>query len=165
MQLPLSIHLSIHFIVAGLVGLLAGKFFNELKIGIIAGIMGGFLIDLDHVLEYFFTFGLRFNFTHFFQGRQFLVSNRMLSIFHAWEYILVILLVIFLVRRYHNIKIFFITLVLSATVHLVSDCIINKFPPRNYSIIYRAAKGFNSSLLLDADQLEANNRLKRDLGL
>ncbi len=165
MHIPLVIHLSIHFILAVLAGFLVGKHYHKINVGVIAGIMGGFLIDLDHVLEYFFTFGLRFNFTYFFQGRQFLLSNRTLSIFHAWEYIPVMIIIIYIFRRRQTLKVFLMALTLGATVHLISDCFLNNYPARNYSIIYRASKGFNSSLMLDADQLRFNNQLKQDLGI
>ncbi|MDP2944024.1 MAG: hypothetical protein Q8N57_00385 [bacterium] len=165
MPISLSLHLFIHFIIAALAGLLVGHYFNKVKLGIIAGTLGGFLIDLDHVLEYFFTFGLHFNLNYFLTGRGFLISDRIFLVFHAWEYIPILLIVAWLLRRRKNISIFLLALTFGAIVHMTSDCFLNNYPPRNYSIIYRAAKGFNASLLLSPSQQELNMELKRGLNL
>lgn len=164
MHLPLALHLSIHFLVAVLVGLFVGRHFNKIKLGVIGGIIGGFLIDLDHVLEYFFTFGFHFNLTYFIEARQFLISNKFFLIFHAWEYIPVLLLIAWLLRRRKNITVFLLALTFGGMIHLASDCIINDYPPRNYSIIYRASKGFNASYLLSPEQQELNAKQRQRLG-
>jgi len=165
MHIPLPIHLSIHFILAVLAGFLVGRHYNKVKLGIIAGVIGGFFIDVDHILEYFFAFGPHFNVTYFIQGRQFLLSNRMILIFHAWEYAPILLLAAWLVRRRQSLSVFILTLTFGAMVHLVTDCVLNNYPPRNYSILYRASQGFSASRLLNPDQLEFNAELKQDLGL
>ena len=165
MHIPLAIHLSIHFLLAVLAGFLVGRYFGKVKLGIIAGILGGFLIDLDHVLEYFFVFGPRFNLQYFIQGREFLVSNRIMSIFHGWEYIPLLLLAAWLLRARRNVAIFLVALTVGGFVHLMSDCVLNAYPPRNYSIIYRASKGFDSSYILSPAQLELNDQYRAELGL
>ena len=63
--MPLALHLGIHFALAVLSGYLLGSYFNNKKLGVIFGILGGFLIDLDHVLEYFLVFGPSFNLQYF----------------------------------------------------------------------------------------------------
>jgi len=156
MHLPLALHILIHFILAVLAGWLIGRHFNKIKLGIIAGIFGGFLIDLDHVLEYLFTFGPHFNFISFFAGQEFLASNRILLIFHAWEYIPALLIIALIFRRRKNIYIFLLALTLGGTIHLAADCLINNYLPRNYSLIYRASLGFSASRLLTPEQYEEN---------
>jgi len=165
MHIPLPIHLSIHLLLAVLAGFLVGRRYRQVKIGIIAGVIGGFFIDIDHILEYFFIFGPHFNLTYFIQGRQFLLSDRIILIFHAWEYIPFFLLAAWLLRRRRSLSVFILALTLGATVHLATDCILNNYPPRNYSILYRASHGFTTGRLLSPDQLEFNAELKRDLDL
>jgi hypothetical protein len=165
MHIPLSIHLLIHFILAVLAGFLVGNFFNKAKLGIIAGIMGGFLIDLDHVLEYFFAFGLHFNFRYFIEGREFLISNKIILIFHAWEYIPLLLLAAWFLRARRNVAIFLVALTFGGFVHLTSDCFLNAYPPRNYSIIYRLSKGFNNAYFLSPVQRELNDKYRAELGI
>ena len=84
--MPLYIHLSIHFILAVLVGYYFGWRFKQVWLGIIIGIMGGFLIDFDHVLEYFLYYGWHFNMQYFIESRQFLLTDKIRIYFHAWEY-------------------------------------------------------------------------------
>jgi hypothetical protein len=165
MHIPLALHLFIHFILAVFAGFLVGRHFGKVKLGIIAGVIGGFLIDVDHILEYFFTFGLHFNFIYFIEGRQFLISNKILLIFHAWEYIPVLLIIAWLLRRRRNIYVFLLALTLGGAVHLVSDCLINGYSPRNYSLIYRLGKNFNASYMLSPAQQELNAQYRQVLGL
>lgn len=165
MHISLALHITIHFVLAVLVGLAVGSYFKKPWLGIIAGIMGGFLIDLDHVLEYFFIFGPHFNFIYFMEGRQFLVSNKILLIFHGWEYAVVILAAAWFLRRRRNIYIFLLALACGGIIHLASDCVLNNYPPRNYSIVYRASQGFSASTLLNPEQQAWYDELRQELGL
>jgi hypothetical protein len=152
--MPLALHLSIHFTVAVLTGYFCGRYFKQMLLGLIAGVMGGCLIDLDHVLEYFLTFGLRFSFTEFFNGYQFLASERTYLFFHAWELVPILLIIAYLVRQKKKVAIFLISLAAAGFVHLISDCFINNYSPRNYSIIYRASQGFKTEQLLSPGQYQ-----------
>lgn len=165
LNLPLWLHLSIHFIMAVLSGYLIGWHFKKANIGIIAGILGGFLIDLDHVLEYFFVFGLKFNLASFFDGYQFLTSDKIWLIFHGYEYVPLLLLLAFIFRTKKAVMVFLLSLTFAGFVHLVSDSVINNFPPKNYSIIYRATKNFSAPELLNDSQWEKNLKLKRELNI
>ena len=167
MKIPLSLHLFIHFALAALVGYLVGWYFGVIWLGLIAGILGGFFIDLDHVLEYFIVFGLRFNLKHFLEGRQFLSSDKMYIWFHAWEYVPVFLAAVWLFWHYQvfNVAIFLLALTIGAFVHLVSDCFINHFPARNYSLINRWRHGFYAPRLLRPEQYQHNLEQKKRLNL
>jgi len=167
MKLPLSIHLSIHFILAVLVGYLVGQYFGIIWLGIIAGILGGFFIDLDHILEYFLVFGLHFNFIYFLKGHQFLISNKMYLWFHAWEYVLVISIIIWVCWHQHitSMVIFLTALNLCIALHLITDCIINQFPPKNYSLIYRWNCNFSTPRLLSLKQYQGNLEQKQKINM
>lgn len=165
LNLPLPLHLSIHLIIAILSGLAFGLIFKKVFWGLMAGILGGFLIDLDHILEYFFIFGLKFNLSEFLQGYQFLVSDKIYLVFHAFEFFPLLLLFAYLLRKKEIISFFLITLAFSGFVHLISDCYINNYPPKNYSIIYRASQNFSAPKLLRAQQWENNLKAKQELGL
>lgn len=163
--MPLYIHLSIHFIVALLSGYLIGSFFKKRKIGIIFGILGGFLIDLDHVIEYFLVFGIRFNLLYFFESRQFLISDKIRLVFHAWEYVPVLLLLAYFLRKWKNVKVALITLAFAGAIHLVSDIFINGYYFRYYSIIYRYRQEFLAPNLLSSSAYQANLNYKEELGI
>jgi len=151
---PLPLHLFIHFTLAVLAGFSVGYYYNKLKIGIIAGIIGGFLIDLDHVLEYFLVYGWHFNIIYFFQGREFLLSDKIHIYFHAWEYLPILLILAWLLRKKKTIMIFILALTLGIFFHLTTDHFINQYPWRNYSLIYRVKVNFSAPRLLSPEQYQ-----------
>ncbi|MDA3802566.1 MAG: hypothetical protein PF488_01545 [Patescibacteria group bacterium] len=165
LNLPLWFHLLIHLTVALVGGYLLGKYNNKLKLGVIAGFLGGFLIDLDHVIEYFISYGLKFNLNKFLNGYQFLESDKVYLIFHAYELVILFLLLAYLFRKKANIKIFIIIFTISGFLHLVSDSIINNYPPKNYTYTYRAMNDFSAEKLLNRNQYQKNINLKNELGL
>lgn len=163
MQLFLPLHIFIHFALAVLVGYFVGWHFKKIWLGIIAGILGGFLIDLDHILEYFLVFGPSFNLQYFIFGRQFLVSDQIHIWFHAWEYVPVVLLVAWLFRRKNKIGVtaFLFAFALGIAVHLVTDCVVNLYPPQNYSLIYRWSQDFSAPQLMSSEQYQRNLEQKQ----
>lgn len=165
MEIPLYLHLMIHFSLAVLVGFLIGQLCHWRWGGLVGGILGGFLIDLDHVLEYFLVLGWRFNFNDFIDGRQFLISDRVHLYFHAWEYIPLLLLTVYILRKKRALIIILLALTFSGFVHLISDCFINNYPLRNYSIIYRWRSQFAVEHILNADQYSNYKITKEELGL
>ena len=165
LDLPLALHISIHFLMAILSGLIFGLVFKRVWLGLIAGIIGGFFIDLDHILEYFFVFGLKFDLVDFLNGLQFLISDKIWLIFHAYEYFPLLILLAYFLRKKEVLSFFLITLAFAGFVHLISDSYINNFPPKNYSIIYRASKNFSAPELLRPEQWERNLKTKKWLGL
>lgn len=165
LNLPLWFHLSIHFTVAVLGGYLLGRYFKKPILGVIAGFMGGVLIDLDHVIEYFIIFGLNFNLSNFLNGYQFLVSDKIYLIFHGYELVVLLLILAYLLRKKTSLKIFIIILSISGFIHLVSDSVINNYPPKNYTYTYRAMNDFSAKNLLNESQYQKNIESKKNLGL
>jgi hypothetical protein len=153
-HLPLPLHLSIHFVLAVIVGWFIGRRFNKTALGITAGLLGGFFIDLDHILEYFLVFGSHFNIVYFLEARQFLASGRIHIWFHAWEYAPILFLAAWLVRKNKAVTAFILALALGGFIHLVSDCVINQFPPRDYSLLYRWRSGFAVEKLFSPEQYQ-----------
>ncbi len=165
MAIPLPIHLFIHFSLAMLTGYLAGKYFNKLGWCILAGFCAGFLVDLDHVLEYFLVYGLNFNLVYFLQGRQFIISDKIHLWFHAWEYVLIFILLAYLLKKINIAKIIFVTLALALSVHLLSDSFINRYSPLFYTLSYRVGADFSSRTLMRPDDYQKNQETKYWLGL
>ncbi len=163
--MPLYIHLLIHFLLAAGVGYLVGKRFKHIWLGIIFGIIGGFLIDLDHVLEYFLVYGLSFNLQYFIESRQFLSSDKIRIYFHAWEYFPILLLIAWLVRKKEIVKIILITLAFAGTVHLVTDVFINHYKFKYYSITYRYLNHFSAPDLLNSADYQLNQDYRDKLGI
>ncbi len=163
--MPLYIHLSIHFLLAVLTGYLCGRFFKQVRLGIIVGILGGFLIDLDHILEYFLVFGPTFNFQYFIESRQFLISEQIRLYFHAWEYAPILLLLAWVFKSYQRVKLVLVTLAFAGSIHLISDVFINQYYFRYYSITYRYQHNFSAPQLLSSEQYQRNLDYRQELGI
>lgn len=163
--MPLSIHLTIHFLVALLVGYLAGLYFKKMSLALMAGVIGGFFIDLDHLLEYFFYYGYHFNLSYFLEGREFLLSDKIHLIFHAWEYAPLLFLIAYLLRKKRSLAIFICTLSLAGFFHIFSDVFINRYPLKFYSISYRASQNFSTPKLISAEDYQENLKTRKYLGI
>lgn len=160
--MPLYIHLSIHFLLAILVALIfwqaTERKSNFLYLSLFAAILGGFLIDIDHAIEYIIIFH-RFSIQGFLIGWQFLWSGKNYLIFHAWEYLPILLLLSFLLKKKVKIAVFLAVFAAAGSVHLLTDCFINNLPPKFYSISYRAYHDFSGSELLSAESQKRDNKL------
>jgi hypothetical protein len=163
--MPLALHLFIHFSLAALIGYYFGWRFKRPVLGIVFGILGGFLIDLDHVLEYFLFYGLHFNFTYFVESRQYLLTDKVKIFFHAWEYFPLLLLIAWLFRRKKVLKMIFLTLAFAGLVHLIGDVLINGYSLKYYSIAYRALHHFSAPELLSPADYQLNLEYKQKLGI
>ena len=165
-NLPLSLHLSIHLALAALSGYLVGHFSKQPLVGVIAGLLGGFFIDLDHVIEYLLVFGPQFSLEQFLAGRQFLVSSQIFLVFHAWEYAFLLgILALIIKKRWPLAAVFILALAFSGVVHLASDSVINDYPLRNYSVIYRVRVGFQAEQLLNQEQYRQFMETRQYFGL
>ncbi|MFZ4648251.1 MAG: hypothetical protein ACOYMB_01295 [Patescibacteria group bacterium] len=153
--MPLWLHLSIHFLLAVLVGWIFWRASKFRCLSFIAAIMGGFLIDVDHIIEYIIVFH-RFSFYGFINGWQFLWSGKSYLIFHAWEFLPILLLLAYLLRRRQKIAIFLAVLAAAGAVHLATDCLINRYPLEFYSLDHRLLHRFSAQELIPAQNMELN---------
>ena len=51
------------------------------------------------------------------------------------------------------------------SIHLITDSIINRCPPKFYSLAYRASVNFSSPKLMSIEGYQENLKLKQELGL
>ncbi|MCX6795261.1 MAG: hypothetical protein NT165_00820 [Candidatus Falkowbacteria bacterium] len=150
--MPLWLHLLTHFLLAVLVAWIFYRASKLRWISFTAAIMGGFFIDVDHIIEYLIVFH-RFTLQGFFYGWQFLWSGKSYLIFHAWEYLPILLLLAYFLRHYRKVAIFIAILAGAGAVHLVTDCFINQYPAEFYSINYRLAHNFSAEELVPPKNL------------
>ncbi len=162
-HIPLSLHLFIHFFLAVLVGYFIGLELGFMFWSVTAAILGGFFIDLDHVLEYFLVFPWHFNLKSFFADRQFVQSGKIHIFFHAWEHIPLLFILIYLFRDYKILSVSIFSLTIGGIVHLISDCYINNFPIKNYSLFYRYRHHFSAQELLKPEQYQKHLLKKQNL--
>lgn len=97
-----------------------------------------YLIDLDHLVDYFSFYGFKFSLREFLGGDYFGITKRAFVPFHAWEWVILI----GVVAKKRGWKSLFTILVLALLPHLIFDSIVqNDF--LIYSIIYRSINNFS----------------------
>lgn len=139
----LLLHEILHFLFYLLLFLIVNSFqiykmsFNNFLTGLIAAIF----IDLDHLIDYFLHNGARFNLAEFLTGQNFIESGKAYVLFHGWEYVLVLLIFYFFVKK-QNFKNFLLSIIIGLTAHLFFDSIANGMGRYFYFISYRIATSF-----------------------
>ena len=94
--------------------------------------VASFLIDLDHLVDYFAFYGFRFNLLEFLRGEQFEITQKAYIPLHAWE----LLVILGIVSKKVGWKSCITALTLGFTIHVIFDAIVwGDF--LFYSIIYR----------------------------
>lgn len=141
------IDISFHVITSSFLGYAVWRIFgsNDIKsllISLFFTFLGGVLIDIDHFLDHFLSFGFNFNYDYFLNGEYFLRSNKAYIIFHAFEYVILVgLFAVFIKDR--KKKMIFYGLALGVLSHLLIDILLFPNPIRGYFILYRILNGFN----------------------
>lgn len=139
----LWLHLFIHVVFAVLAGLIVWKFCGQKIISFAAAFAGGVLIDLDHLIDHFAAFGFSFDFFSFIQGEHFAVNDKIYVLFHGWEYVILLIVVVWLIKSNIKLKTAILALAVGAFFHLLVDVNINHgMTYTGYSVIYRAVNGY-----------------------
>ncbi len=139
--MPLFIHLLIHASLSILVGLLTGLYFGSTLIMVLSAFSFGFLIDFDHLIDYFISYK-KFSLKKFLNSEQFLYFGRVIKLFHSWELVLILFIFAFFYPNDLLIQGILVSASLSLFVHLLSDCIINKESLIFYVLLYRYKNNF-----------------------
>ncbi|NQT32702.1 MAG: hypothetical protein HQ594_03405 [Candidatus Omnitrophica bacterium] len=121
----LTIHLILALVLAAFFYWLTGRW-----VWPILGIAGGILIDIDHFVDYFNHYGLKFVFSDFY-CQNYGVSGKRYVFLHSWE----IIILLWLISRW----VLWITpIVTGMTIHLLADYIFHQHMHFIYfSLIYR----------------------------
>ncbi len=139
----LGLHLLIHFVFAVLAGLFVWRLWRKPMPSFLGGLLGGFLIDFDHFIDYFIAFGFKFKLAYFTNSCYSLKDGKFFYFFHGWEYVAIFLILSFVVRKSKKLKSIFLALALGLGFHLMVDTLINEgMRPEGYSILYRAVNSF-----------------------
>ncbi len=134
------IDLSLHLAATLVLALLIYSLTKDLRYIWIC-ISGGIFLDIDHFLDYFIYFKLKFSLDNFFSCR-YLDSGKTYLIFHSWE--LVFLMFILAVKTGSvPVYVFFLSMV----IHLLIDN-MQRDNLLVYFLLYRMARKFNSDILL-----------------
>lgn len=141
------IDISFHIIVSLFLGFFVWKIFGfkdrkSLIISLFFTFLGGVLIDIDHFLDNFLSFGFDFNYDFFIKGEYFIISNKAYIIFHAIEYVIISGLLSILSKNRKK-KMIFASVALGMLSHILIDILLFPNPIKGYFIIYRLLNGFN----------------------
>jgi hypothetical protein len=132
-------------------------------LSIISALAGGVIVDFDHFIDYFLAFGFNFKFSYFTHGFQFLKTDKMYTLFHGWEYV-IILLILNLILKNKTAKTIMAGLTLGLFLHLVTDVNLNKIPMRTYSVIYRVQNNFSLEKFVTTEHWGRHKILKQYSG-
>ncbi len=149
-------HELLHFfssILSGGITLLLFYRFKVSKISILvvfsSALIGGFFIDLDHLIDYIATYGFHFNLNCFLHGCQYLATKHVYIIFHGWELIVVLAVIagLLLKKKPRDSKRTLLVLALVSfttglLAHLIIDSITNEIALFGYSFFYRLFNNF-----------------------
>ncbi len=117
--------------------------------------LAGVFVDLDHIIDYYLAYGGRFRPRHLCYVFEFEAFNNILVLLHAWEWIPVALLIVWL-TDWQPVG---LGLVIGFTIHLILDHLINNHSPWAYFISYRLAHCFSGYHYYG--EQEYNQRLKQ----
>ncbi len=157
--MSLFVHLFLHVFTALLAGLVTWFFFGNLLLSFLGGILGGVLIDLDHLIDYFFAFRYRWKLSYFLKGYQFLKSDKIYILFHGWEYLIVIGGLYLIVDPYFQ-ELFF-AIGLGSLFHLVVDAFVNHgMTFRGYSFLYRLKRNFDLEKIVTPEHYQEHLKQK-----
>lgn len=140
--IDIALHLFFSILAGFLVWKLYGGSRKDLVISIICAFIAGVLIDLDHFIDNFLSFGWDFNFDYFIRGEYFIRSGNYFIFFHGFEYVLILLAIFKFFIKTKISKMIILSFAFSMFIHLMIDILFFSVPVINYSILYRFLTGF-----------------------
>jgi hypothetical protein len=114
----------------------------------------GVFIDLDHLLDYAVNHGPRLRWRHFFAVFREHIFTKVLVLLHAWEWVLLLLGIVWLTDRHPASVGAFIGFL----SHMVLDKLTNENRPGAYFITWRLLRGFAAEAFLPPEEIERMRR-------
>lgn len=107
--------------------------------GTLACFLAGILIDLDHIIDYLFNYGLPFKPKRFFRVFEFEVADNIFVFLHSWEMMLLGLAILWVMDG----KPVLLGLFVGGLSHLALDHFFNHHSPWAYFFAYRLRHRFS----------------------
>lgn len=162
MEIALPIHILIHVAASLLAGIIVWRIWKNPAAAFLSALISGVAVDFDHFIDYFLAFGWSFNFYYFTKGYEFLKSNKMYTLFHGWEYAVILLLAVFLLKN-KTAKTICLALSLGLFFHLGTDVVIDKIPIKSYSIINKIRNNFEMQKLVTPEHWQKHEKKRERL--
>ncbi len=128
-------HIVISLVISGIVYLLLRSI-----AGALACFIAGVFIDLDHLFDYFLNIGPPVRVKHFFWTFKYDVLNNIIVFFHAWEWVLIMFVILWLID-WNPVA---VGLFFGVCSHLLLDEIFNDHQPLAYFLTYRVFHRFSA---------------------
>jgi hypothetical protein len=112
-------------------------------------------MDIDHLIDYFYNYGLRLRINHFFNAFRYEALENIFVFLHSWEFIAVYLALLWII----DWKPVAVGAVIGVFVHLLLDHFFNEHSRFAYFLSYRIFHGFSASHFYGPE--EHRRRLKR----
>ena len=160
MGLSLPVHLSLHLTLSLLAGVLVWRIWKKPFASIVGGIIGGVFVDFDHFIDYYLAFGFSWKLDYFRNGYQFLMTDKIYVLFHAWEYVIILALIAFVVKN-KIARSFIAAVALGLFFHLLTDVVVDDMPFRSYSLKYRIENNFELKQLVKPENYIQHLEKKR----
>jgi hypothetical protein len=107
-----------------------------------SSLISGVLIDIDHVLDYFWDYGINLRIKKFFEVMYSKKISRLWLIFHSWELLFLLIICAFLMSWNPWI----VGTIIGFTHHLISDQIFYKLNKWSYFFFWRMKNSFSVEL-------------------
>ena len=131
-------HLFGHFVIG--LGISFFVFKKTKNIGyIFLCLLASFLIDVDHLFDFWMAYGFSLDLGKFFEINFFKINGKVFVPFHSWELVGLILLLSKFAKKY---KWVLLTVSLAMFGHILWDAISYKIVAIDYSLIYRSVHDF-----------------------
>jgi hypothetical protein len=129
----------IHFILSLFTGIIIAAIYNNYW-AVVATLIGGFLVDADHLFDYFVNNKFsKFSLTEFFSAKYFDESGKVYIPLHSFEIAAILIIIGNFSRQFNWL---FYSLGISLAVHLIYDTFHNKPRLPTYFLFYRVLHGF-----------------------
>jgi hypothetical protein len=144
-----SVHLAASAVVSA-------SLFAVTKSPTIAGVsfLCGFLIDIDHFIDYFREYGFRINRKDFFRVFNETRFEKLWLVFHAWEWVFALFLLA-IMSGWNEVV---LGLLIGVVHHMVLDQIGNGVTAGGYFIVYRAINRFVVKSVVPEDALRRQRK-------
>ena len=131
-----------HVVTSGVVSIFVGFFFHSIGCALVT-LSAGVLIDIDHLLDYFYSHGFTASPVAVYDACENHTLKRLFLIFHSYELLIIMWAGII---AFHPANVW-IALAIGMTQHLVFDQFTNPLRAMAYFASYRAYKNFDAKLI------------------
>jgi hypothetical protein len=107
-----------HLLVSVIIGIIGLIITHDIAVLFLTIIFGSF-VDFDHYFEFINTSGIKeaFSIKDFYSSKHFIESNKMVLIFHSWEYVFILFFITILI----NFDLMLLFISFGYTSHIIMD--------------------------------------------